>query len=276
MVEHLSRDLQGLSSHIGQTRTGSEEQLHRVYETVTFMRDMTASVLDVARSSSHAASATDMARQKAELGAGVVMDAVTAIERVQNQALSLKIDIDELGKQAIDIGQIMQVIEDIADQTNLLALNAAIEAARAGDAGRGFAVVADEVRKLAEKTMVATQEVGRAINAIQSGTRTNIGKVEDAVDLIGKATKLAEDSGGVFKGIVELVDSSASQVEAIASASEEQSVSSEEINRSVEGINKISSGIAEAMIQALEAVSDIEEQSKTLQTLTAGLHSERW
>ena len=31
--------------------------------------------------------------------------------------------MDELGKQAVGIGQVMNVIADIADQTNLLALN---------------------------------------------------------------------------------------------------------------------------------------------------------
>lgn len=75
--------------------------------------------------------------------------------------------MDVLSGHAQAINEIMTVISDIADQTNLLALNAAIEAARAGDAGRGFAVVADEVRKLAEKTMVSTLEVGKAIHAIR-------------------------------------------------------------------------------------------------------------
>ena len=51
-----------------------------------------------------------------------------------------------------EIGNIVEVIEQIADQTNLLALNASIEAARAGEAGRGFAVVSEEIRKLADNT----------------------------------------------------------------------------------------------------------------------------
>jgi methyl-accepting chemotaxis protein len=65
------------------------------------------------------------------------------------------------------IGDVVELINNIAGQTNLLAFNATIEAARAGDAGRSFAVVASEVKALAEQTSKATGEISQQIAALQ-------------------------------------------------------------------------------------------------------------
>ncbi|MDD2684924.1 MAG: methyl-accepting chemotaxis protein [Gallionella sp.] len=91
----------------------------------------------------------------------------TNLEQMANKTTEIAVSVDHLNERTSQIGGIVKLIKEIADQTNLLALNAAIEAARAGEQGRGFAVVADEVRKLAERTSIATSEIGQLVGAIQ-------------------------------------------------------------------------------------------------------------
>jgi methyl-accepting chemotaxis protein len=228
---------------------------------------MNATVMEVARNASNASSATHEAKDQAVEGAKTVNELVDAIATVNETALQLKESMGTLGTQAEAIGQVMNVISDIADQTNLLALNAAIEAARAGEAGRGFAVVADEVRKLAEKTMSATNEVETSIQGIQQSTHQNQVMVESSVKAVSIATELAEDSGEALHTIATRVEDCAGQVSGIATAAEEQSAAAEEIGKSVEEVNQIVMETSEGMVQSSAAISQLAEMSAKLKEI---------
>ena len=127
----------------------------------------------------------------------------TLVSEVDNTVKAVRVAADrqaasvdmmnELDKQAANIGGIVKAVGRIADQTNLLALNAAIEAARAGKHGKGFAVVADEVRTLAETSERSAQSIQELVRQIQ-------GEVKTIAEGINRSSVTAKDE--VEKGIL--------------------------------------------------------------------------
>ncbi|MDQ7836808.1 MAG: methyl-accepting chemotaxis protein [Humidesulfovibrio sp.] len=256
-----------LAEQIRGAEDGAAQQRERAGEAAQAMGDMSESIMGAAESASAAGEGADNAGAEAKQGQDVVRKVVQSVEDARQQTLSLKENMGELGRQAESIGQVMNVISDIADQTNLLALNAAIEAARAGDAGRGFAVVADEVRKLAEKTMNATREVGEAIGSIQRGARTNVQQVEDAAHNIELTTELAGGSGEALSRIVDMVQETTQRVRGIAKAVELQSAASGRVDASVEEINDIALRTAAGMDEATREVEMLRELADRLRNI---------
>ncbi|MFP5257400.1 MAG: methyl-accepting chemotaxis protein [Acidobacteriota bacterium] len=272
VAESLADAADHMTAQITQSSQGMEEQRARTTEVAAAIEEMNATILEVARNAGDAASTAGQANTMAATGAELVDKVITVMESVSTKAAGLKSEMRDLGDQAQGIGQIMQVISDIADQTNLLALNAAIEAARAGEAGRGFAVVADEVRKLAEKTMTATKEVSNYIRSIQDSAGRNMAATDETSHVIEQADALAHDAGDALRQILNLVERTSDQVRGIATAAEQQSATSEEINRSTDHINTIAESTAGAMAVASSAVSDLAHLASDLKTSMTRMH----
>ena len=271
VVSRISTATSDLAMRSEKIRQGTENQMTRISETATAMEEMNATVLEVARNASEAAEQTEKSREKALQGSSVVSETVKSMNALQTITTNLKDNMHNLGEQSVAIGQVMNVINDIADQTNLLALNAAIEAARAGEAGRGFAVVADEVRKLAEKTMGATKEVGESIKSIQNLAKANVTGMDEAVDAINGATELSNQSGQVLYEIVSMAQEAAMQVQSIATAAEQQSAASEQITSSVDEINRIANENAQRVAESDNDIQQLAGEASELSSLVESL-----
>ena len=150
-----------------------------------------------------------------------------------NEVAAMSEQMDGLSATVKAIGDVVQLINDIASQTNLLALNATIEAARAGDAGKGFAVVAGEVKTLASQTARATDDIARNISAVQESTRAMSGKIEMVVATI----RSLDESSSAIAGAVQEQEAA---TRLIASNIDEVAAQAEAVSKSVTALAKSS------------------------------------
>jgi methyl-accepting chemotaxis protein len=158
--------------------------------------------------------------------------------------------VSGLSASAQRIGDVVELISNIASQTNLLALNATIEAARAGEAGRGFAVVASEVKALASQTAKATDEIGQQISAVQSATTGAV----SAIGSISSTIRTIDEISAAISSAVE------EQVAVTSEMSENMTVTAEGVNaisRSVDSIASSTTAIKMSAEKVREASRSI-------------------
>ena len=245
------------------------QQAESAVSTASSVHELFTSISRVAESSGQASEITRTASGAAEKVAKDVHDAAREVSQVEEAISRVDSVLGNLRQRSEEIGNVVQVIRDIADQTNLLALNAAIEAARAGEQGRGFAVVADEVRKLAERSASATQEISNSIAQVQNETNEASASMTQAVEQVQSSVKLAERAAESIDVIRKNNDEVLNVIEHTAQATAEQSEASQIISDAVENINEMSGHTERSLGQARENVSTCRELAERLQTMIA-------
>jgi methyl-accepting chemotaxis protein len=265
-TEILAKESGDLSVAANEISLAARNQAKSSAATAAAIEELTVSINEVSEIALTTEQNSHRTADLAKQGGQVVRQAAREIENIAVSVRDSTERIQTLVGRSQEIGNITQVIKEIADQTNLLALNAAIEAARAGEQGRGFAVVADEVRKLAERTTQATAEISRMVEGIQTDTQHAVRALESATPQVKQGQEFAHQATEVLDDIEQQAADSLGKAREVANATKAQAATANEIAGHVENI----ASMTEETNAATQSNAEAADQLKTLASRLQG------
>ncbi len=250
LIINLLSGVEDLSAYSDTLAASANLGNNAVQNTKELIENITAGIEEISATTEEVTSFAEESSAQTQTGKDNMNQTLNTIQQISSKVKGTVDLVEELGDSSKEIGQVVELINDIADQTNLLALNAAIEAARAGKYGHGFAVVANEIRELAAETATATQNITGLIKKNQDNSEaviTAITKIEEDT-ITGQG--VAQETNAVFNEIEAASEETAAQVEQTAMAAQ---------------------GLANSSEQLMESAYDIEDMSEEINTSASDL-----
>jgi methyl-accepting chemotaxis protein len=255
--ESVGRSLTALSAAAGEMRVTAEGMAATAEDTRSQASAVTSASAEALANVQNVASSTEeMTASIAEIARQVAQSTQIAAKAV-DEAGRTNATMRALTDAAHRIGEVVQLIQDIASQTNLLALNATIEAARAGEAGKGFAVVASEVKTLANQTGKATEEIASQITAIQAATKSAVEAIKGIDGTIGQISEISTT-------IAAAIEEQGAATGEITRSTQETARGTEAVSRNIAGVSEAAGKTGAAASQVLASSGALGRQAETL------------
>ena len=232
----MNRLVATASVKTSEAASASDQTSQNVQSIASAAEEMSASIGEISMQTNNATSAANAAVERATSAGNTAESLALATEK---------------------IGQVVQLIQDIAEQINLLALNATIESARAGEAGKGFAVVATEVKNLAEQTSRATEEIAAHIQDVQTVSREVLEVISVIRDSIGSVNEYVG-------GIASAVEEQSAVTRDITANMSTAATGVTQVNQNLTEVTTATSEVSESANQVCDASASLSQQSKQL------------
>jgi len=266
-VSSATQESRATAMHLAEA---SELQAQQITQATGAIKEMAQAIDGMASDAKESAEVAQRSVEIAGKGGETVRSTIQGMDTIREQIQETAKRIKRLGESSQEIGDIVELIDDIADQTNILALNAAMQAAMAGEAGRGFAVVADEVQRLAERSSNATKQIEALVKTIQADTNEAVTSMEASTAGVVKGAKLAEDAGEALMEIENVSNYIAELTRKIAESAKAQSAEAGKTDDSMSVIQEITNQTADGTHQTAASVGALAELAGELQRSVAG------
>ncbi len=260
----VSSTSQEVSTSTENLAASSVMQATQISDAIAAINEMAASIQQVSENASASAAVSEKSTTNAREGAAAVRDTNRAMDAIRENARETARAIKRLGESSQEIGNIVQIIDDIADRTSILALNASIQAAMAGDAGRGFAVVAEEVQRLAERSTSSTKQIDTLVKNIQGEINEAGTSMEESIQRVVEGGRLSGVAQDKLLQIETVSTQLAELVQSISTAAKQQARASENIAKTMEEVGEVSTQTSASTSQTAVSMRNMAETSDQL------------
>lgn len=271
-AEQTSKATEHIVGAVEQMAEGASEQVHTVEQSALIIQDVTGNIEQIADKAQAVVSTTVKAAEISAEGRRAIQVADNQMTSMNGSVHRLAQVIIQLAETSQEIGQITEVITQIAQQTNLLSLNAAIEAARAGEHGRGFAVVVNEVKKLAEQSSNSADQMTSLIRAISDEIGKTLESMQTTTKEVSLGIEVVHTAGTLFSEMERFVGEVRSQASDVWTAAQQISDGTSQVVQAIQGINQVAQSTAvstEHVSSATEEqLASMEEISSSSEALT--------
>ncbi len=242
-AQDASSSIDQMIANLNQIVENTEHLALSIDEVSSSITQMASQVREVETNAEESAKLSMHVIDVAEVGRERVQQSIDGMEIIRESTAVAEEAVRHLTERNAAIGNIVDVIDDVADETNLLALNAAIIAAQAGENGKAFSVVADEINELADRVSTNTKEISTLISALQEENDHAVVMISRGAVSVQNGVALTAEAGSSLEEITDAAKTSSGHISEIVTAFKEHAQTSqllvglmESVRNGVQGI----------------------------------------
>ena len=247
-----------------QQASGAAQQAASVSETTATIEELTTTARQIAENSSAVTAVAEETLRSAEEGQDLMEESAKGMALIRNKTEESSEKIMTLGRKSQQIGEVIEIINEIAVETKMLSLNAAIEAAKAGEAGKGFSVVAAEIRRLAEDVVKSTGTIRDVLLEVQAAANASVLAAEENVKGVQVGAERLGRVQNALENIIAMAEQTTEAARQISVATNQQKEASEQVVRTMREISKVTQQTAGSAKNSISAASDLNQLAEEL------------